>query len=121
VKVDAKELGFDDRPLHVDVPVEHKPARTLSVAITLPQLVEDPGVERAARRFVGALFARRCVCLEVPDGARIVPERGERRCHTHAVIEDGGALRLVRRRFDCGRGSAEERLRNVSGGGTLAP
>jgi hypothetical protein len=104
VKVDAKELGFDDRPLHVDVPVEHKPARTLSVAITQPQSVEDPGVERAARRFVEALFAHRCVCLEIPDGPGMVPQRGERRCHTHAVVEARGALRLIRRRFDCCRG-----------------
>ncbi len=104
VEVDAKEFGLDGRPLHLDVPVEHKPARTVSVAITQPQPHEDPAVEKAARRFVGALFAHRRVAVETRQRTGAAPEEGERRRHTHAVVETKGALKLVRRRFDCGHG-----------------
>jgi hypothetical protein len=100
----AKDFGLGDRPLHVDAPIEQKPAHTLSVAITQERPHEDDGAAHAsARRFVEVLFAHHRVAVEPQHGARSASPEAPHR-HTHAVVAKGGALKLVRRRFDCGRG-----------------
>ncbi len=101
VEFAAKDFGLADRPLQVDVPIEQKPSRTLSVAISQPQPLLDPALEKAARRFLEALFAHRRVTVEARKRAGAAPEAKERRRHTHALVETDGALKLVRRRFDC--------------------
>ena len=101
----GKDFDLADRPLHVDAPIEQKPAHTLSVAIGQPQAHEDDGAAHAsARRFVEVLFAHHRVAVEPEHRARPASPEAPRHRHTHAVVAKGEALKLVRRRFDCGRG-----------------
>jgi hypothetical protein len=95
------DFGLADRPLEIEVPIEVKPARTVSVAIAQPEARTDPALDTAARRFVAALFAHKRIATEPRHWASTPPEVTVHRHHTHALVDDDGALKLVRRRFDC--------------------
>ena len=100
----GRDFGLQDRPLVVEAPVEVFTSHTLSAALLEQHPARDAAAEASTRRFVKALFAHGRVAVEPRHLAPGVtsPERPGR--HTHAAVEVGGALRLVRRRFDCGHG-----------------
>lgn len=102
VKLSAKDFGLGEGTLIVDAPVEQKPFPTVSAAIMHKNIDTAANVQRATQRFVKMLFARDRVEKGPQPHAAAAGEHG-RHPHTHALVQTPQGMKLVRRRFDCGR------------------
>ena len=93
ISVPAREFGFPDRPLLLQAPTEAG-----GLAITATGLDGGPitpaSAETTARGFLRELLVRDSIT--VPGG------RATDGLHTHEVVDEGTALRVVRRRVDAG-------------------
>jgi hypothetical protein len=98
----AKDFGLAEGTLIVDAPVEQKPFPIASAAIMHKHVDTAANVQRAAHRFVKMLFARDRV-EKGPQPHDAAPAEHGRHPRTHALVETPEGMKLVRRRFDCGR------------------
>jgi hypothetical protein len=102
VALSAKDFGLADGKLIVDAPVEQKPFPMASAGILHKNIDTAANVQQAAHRFVKMLFARDRV-EKAPQPQAAAPAAHGRHPRTHALVETAEGMKLVRRRFDCGR------------------
>jgi hypothetical protein len=102
VKLAAGDFGLGEGTLIVDAPAEQKPFPTVAAAIMHKNIDTAANVERATRRFVKMLFARDRV-EKGPQAHAVAAGEHGRHPRTHALVQTAQGMKLVRRRFDCGR------------------